>query len=143
MQRLVKYATPKTYQKLKRSMTMPSFRTLEGKDAAYLNFDLNTGRNSDFHTETLSEEAVEELGGTEYRALKWLTIVVPLVSKLSEGRYNIETQERPIIFTLVWLLKYFFGAQILVFTIFAPWLSTSKQYDPVFEAQPRLVNKTW
>ncbi|KAJ3570181.1 hypothetical protein NP233_g4576 [Leucocoprinus birnbaumii] len=116
MQRLAKRAAPKTYQKFKRSMTMPSSRTLEGKDKSYLDFDLKTGRNSDFRTETLSENELEKLGGTEYRALRWLTWVVPL---------------------------YFFGTQILAFTIFAPWLSTTSKYDGVFQAQYRLVNKSW
>lgn len=58
---------------------MPSSRTLEGRNTSYLDFDLKTERNSDFHTETLSEGELEMLGGTEYRALRWLTFVVPLV----------------------------------------------------------------
>ncbi|KAF5353410.1 hypothetical protein D9756_007889 [Leucocoprinus leucothites] len=116
MQRLARRAAPRTYQKLQRSMTMPSSQTLEGRTTSYLDFDLKTGRNSDFYTETLSEDELEKLGGTEYRALNWLTWVVPL---------------------------YFFGIQILAFTIFAPWLSTSKKYDGVFQAQYRPVNKTW
>ncbi|KXN90409.1 Low-affinity potassium transport protein [Leucoagaricus sp. SymC.cos] len=116
IQRLAKRVAPKIYKKLERSMTLPASRTLQSQNTSYLNFNLPTSRNSDFHTETLNDDELEELGGTEYRALRWLTYVVPL---------------------------YFFGIQILAFTIFSPWLSTSKRYDAVFEAQPRLVNKTW
>lgn len=61
-------------------MTLPSPRTVESQNVPYLDFDLSTGRNSDFHTESLSDNQLEFLGGTEYRALRWLSYVVPLVS---------------------------------------------------------------
>lgn len=116
---------------------MPSARTLEGKNIPYLNFDLTTGRNSAFHIESLTDEQLEELGGTEYRALRWLSYVVPLVSvQLSvldcwKGLRQIFTPQ------------YFFGTQMLAFLIFGPWLCVTKQYDGVFAAQFRPVNKGW
>lgn len=32
---------------------------------------------------------------------------------------------------------------MISFILIAPWLSTTHSYDDVFEAQPRLVNKSW
>jgi hypothetical protein len=44
----------------------------------YISFDAVVGRNSQF--KDLTSEQLEELGGVEYRGLKVLTWVVPLVS---------------------------------------------------------------
>ncbi|TFK88517.1 TrkH-domain-containing protein [Polyporus arcularius HHB13444] len=77
---------------------------------------LVVGRNSEFNTEELSDEQLEELGGIEYRALRMLSYIVIL---------------------------YFIGTQLVSFTLIAPWLSTTHTYDDVFASQPRLVNKSW
>ncbi|KAH8101386.1 TrkH-domain-containing protein [Cristinia sonorae] len=74
------------------------------------------GRNSDFNTDELTDEELEELGGLEYRALRFLSYLVAF---------------------------YFVGTQLISFTLIAPWLSTTHEYDDVFSAQPRLVNKSW
>ena len=51
------------------------------KAVPWLKFDgLVVGRNSNFHTETLTHEQLEDLGGTEYRALVLLSYLVPAVS---------------------------------------------------------------
>jgi len=61
-------------------MTIPSTTTLEEKKVPWLNFDgLVVGRNSDFRTETLTADQIEQIGGTEYRALEMLSWMVPLV----------------------------------------------------------------
>lgn len=39
--------------------------------------------------------------------------------------------------------QYFLGTQMISFILIAPWLATTDSYDDVFEAQPRLVNKSW
>ncbi|TCD68599.1 low affinity potassium transporter [Steccherinum ochraceum] len=78
--------------------------------------NLIIGRNSDFNTEELTDEELEELGGLEYRALNLLSYLVAF---------------------------YFVGTQLIALTLIAPWLSTAHQYDEVFTSQPRLVNKTW
>ncbi|KAI0358915.1 TrkH-domain-containing protein [Trametes cingulata] len=78
--------------------------------------DLVIGRNGDIHTEELTDEQLEELGGIEYRALRLLSYIVIL---------------------------YFIGTQLIAFILIAPWLSTTHTYDSVFAAQPRLVNKSW
>jgi hypothetical protein len=69
------------YNKLERKMTITSYRTLDENKTSWLNFSgLVVGRNSDFRTETLSDEQVEDLGGAEYRALRLLSYLVPAVS---------------------------------------------------------------
>ncbi|THH31587.1 hypothetical protein EUX98_g2629 [Antrodiella citrinella] len=78
--------------------------------------NLIIGRNSDFNTEELTDEELEELGGLEYRALRLLSYLVAF---------------------------YFVGTQLFAFILIAPWLSTTHEYDDVFAAQPRLVNKSW
>ncbi|TBU58845.1 TrkH-domain-containing protein [Dichomitus squalens] len=82
--------------------------------------DLVIGRNSEFNTDELSDEQLEELGGIErtcrYRALRMLNWIV---------------------------ISYFIGTQLVSFTLFAPWLSTTHAYDDVFNSQFRLVNKSW
>ncbi|TEB33688.1 TrkH-domain-containing protein [Coprinellus micaceus] len=115
--RLAQRAAPRMYNKLERKMTITSYRTLDENKTSWLNFSgLVVGRNSDFRTETLSDEQVEDLGGAEYRALRLLSYLVP---------------------------AYFITTQLTSFILFGPWMSTTSQYDEIFEAQPRLVNKTW
>ncbi|KAH9891144.1 TrkH-domain-containing protein [Cubamyces lactineus] len=89
------------------------------KDMKWLSDSLKglvIGRNSEFHTEELTDEQLEELGGIEYRALRMLSYIVIL---------------------------YFIGTQMISFILIAPWLSTTHSYDDVFASQPRLVNKSW
>ncbi|TFK62975.1 TrkH-domain-containing protein [Pluteus cervinus] len=112
----LKIAMPETYRKVQRQLTLPQTQTIEAQNTPWLDFDLVSGRNSDFHTEELTDEQVEAIGGAEYRALVWLSWLVPL---------------------------YFVGTQIISYLIFAPWLATISQYDSVFEAQFRLVAKPW
>ncbi|OBZ78732.1 hypothetical protein A0H81_00276 [Grifola frondosa] len=97
----------------------PAERTKRQKSMKRLGENLRglvIGRNSDFNTEYLSDEQLEELGGLEYRALRLLSYLVIL---------------------------YFIGTQMITFILIAPWLSTSSEYDDVFASQPRLVNKSW
>ncbi|PBK92420.1 TrkH-domain-containing protein [Armillaria gallica] len=114
--KLFKRSAPGVYRKLERKMTMPYTSTLEPSRTKWLDFNLDMGRNSNFYTETLTDEQLEKIGGAEYRALRVLSYLVP---------------------------TYFVASQIITFLIFAPWISTSSSYDSVFEAQPRLVKKSW
>ncbi|TFK37547.1 potassium transporter [Crucibulum laeve] len=114
--RLFKRTAPDAYRRLERKLTIPVSITQREISTLWLDFDLFVGRNSDFHTETLSDEQVERIGGTEYRALRFLSYLIPM---------------------------YFVGTQLLSFILFAPWLSSITHYDNVFQAQPRLVEKPW
>ncbi|KAF9007033.1 potassium transporter [Cyathus striatus] len=114
--RIFKRTAPRAYLNFERKMTLPIVSTQEEKKTPWLNFDLLVGRNSDFHTETLSDEQVEKIGGAEYGALRLLSYLIPL---------------------------YFVGTQLISYLLFAPWLSTITTYDAVFEAQPREVKKPW
>jgi hypothetical protein len=60
---------------------MPSVQTIESRNVPWLERidKLVIWRNSDFRTETLSDEQLEELGGAEYKALTMLSYVVPVV----------------------------------------------------------------
>lgn len=72
---------PSLYVKFGRKLTVTRTKTLEEKSVKWLKFDgLVIGRNSDFRTETLSDEKLEQLGGTEYRAIRLLSYLVPAVS---------------------------------------------------------------
>ncbi|KAJ7863239.1 potassium transporter [Mycena leptocephala] len=115
--RLFKRGAPVTYRKLERKMTLPYTATLVAKETPWLSFDgLVVGRNSAFRTETLTADQLEFIGGVEYRALRLLSYFIPL---------------------------YFVGTQLFSFLLFAPWLSATKQYDAVFAAQPKMVQKPW
>ncbi|PFH45965.1 hypothetical protein AMATHDRAFT_8427 [Amanita thiersii Skay4041] len=110
-------AVPSVHKTLQRKMTVSYMQTLKADDTPWLKFDgLVVGRNSDFHTEELSDEELEKIGGQEYRALRFLSYLIPV---------------------------YFVVVQLVAFLIFGPWISVTKTYDEVFQAQPRLVNKTW
>ncbi|KAJ3903257.1 potassium transporter [Lentinula edodes] len=114
----LKTFSPKTYRKLERKLTMPYTRTVEGSNVSWLspNSEIVVGPNSDFHVETLSDDLVEQIGGIEYVALRWLSYMVPL---------------------------YFICTQLISFILFAPWLSATHQYDDVFANQLRIVQKPW
>ncbi|KAF9476894.1 TrkH-domain-containing protein [Pholiota conissans] len=115
--KLFKKAAPTTYRKMERTMTMSTYTTLQSTNVPWLNFSgLIVGRNSDFHTESLTDEQLEDIGGAEYRALRLLSYLVP---------------------------AYFILSQIISILIFLPWLSVVHTYDGVFAAQFRLVSKTW
>ncbi|KAI0666217.1 cation transport protein-domain-containing protein [Trametes maxima] len=115
--RLMQSYYPSLYRRLE-NMTVRE--RVQSNHAKWLKNDhfqaLVIGRNGDFHTEELSDEELEELGGIEYRALRLLSYIVIL---------------------------YFLGTQMITFILIAPWLSTSSSYDDVFAAQPRMVNKSW
>ncbi|KAF8890777.1 cation transport protein-domain-containing protein [Infundibulicybe gibba] len=113
----LKRATPNTYRKFERKATLPYITTLEERSTPWLDFTgLIVGRNSDFHTEGLTDEQVETIGGAEYRALRLLSYLVPI---------------------------YFISTQLIAYILFGPWISTTHQYDNVFENQPRNVKKPW
>ncbi|KAF8153943.1 potassium transporter [Crassisporium funariophilum] len=113
----IKIVAPNTYRRVQRKMTMPTVTTLDETKTPWLNISgLVVGRNSDFHTETLTDEELEDVGGAEYRALRLLSYLVP---------------------------AYFVVTQLIALLLFLPWLSGNKSYDGVFEAQPRLVGKPW
>ncbi|KAJ4480978.1 potassium transporter [Lentinula aciculospora] len=114
----IKTFSPNTYRKLERKLTMPYTRTVEGNNVSWLapNTEIVVGPNSDFHVETLSDDLVEQIGGIEYVALRWLSYMVPL---------------------------YFIGTQLISFILFAPWLSATNEYNGVFANQLRVVQKPW
>nr|GAT45724.1 potassium transporter [Mycena chlorophos] len=115
--RLLKRGAPRTFKTLERQLTLPYTETLDANKVPWLKFDgLVVGRNSAFRTEKLSDEQLEQIGGVEYRALRLLSYLIP---------------------------AYFIGTQIFSFLLFAPWLSSTHEYDDVFEGQPRLVQKPW
>jgi len=102
---------------LKRTITInQGDRLLENEGRPWLNFDLIVGRNSKFKLDELSDEQIEELGGVEYAALQSLTWIIPM---------------------------YFIGTQLLIFIVLVAYLQTRTEFDGVFEAQPRLVPKSW
>ena len=75
------HAYPKIQRKLERTWTLPSVTTLQSENVPWLNFNgLVVGRNSDFRTETLTDEQLEDIGGAEYRALRLLSWLAPTVS---------------------------------------------------------------
>ncbi|KAF8510124.1 potassium transporter [Hysterangium stoloniferum] len=77
---------------------------------------LKIRRNSFFQTDLLSDEELEKIGGVEYRALRLLSYLVAF---------------------------YFVGTQLISFILIAPWLASTTEYDNVFAAQPRPVQKVW
>ncbi|THU76561.1 TrkH-domain-containing protein [Dendrothele bispora CBS 962.96] len=118
MHRAVKRVAPKTYRKIERKMTIPYTRTIEGANTPWLTAEttIAVGRNSDIHFETLTDDVIEQIGGAEYIALRWLSYLVPV---------------------------YFVTTQLIAFLLFAPWISVTHTYDDVFTSQFRLVSKPW
>lgn len=121
--RLISFAVNKVFPKFKRGLTrtitIPATQSLvstrtgrhappHAKAVPYITFNAIVGRNSTFHL--LTNEQLEELGGVEYRALN----------------------------ALLWLVGgYFFGLQLISYTIIGPYISTSR-WSSAFEV-PNLV----
>lgn len=86
------------------------------KVVPYLTFDAVVGKNSAFND--LSDEELEELGGVELRALNLLSWAVP---------------------------AYWFGVQLLGFTIIAPYMARAQFRDGLTteDGQAAAVNSTW
>jgi len=88
---------PRTYRKLERKLTLPYTTTLNALHssleptqnkhiASWLKFDgLTVGRNSFFHTHSLTDEQLEEIGGVEYRALRLLSYLIAFASIDNNG----------------------------------------------------------
>lgn len=87
---LFRHAFPKTYKALTRKLTLPHTTTLmsshftgtreDARRAPWLPFDgLIVRRNSFFHTDRLTDEQLEAVGGVEYRALRFLSYFVIFV----------------------------------------------------------------
>ena len=89
---IVQRMLPETFHKLERTFTISHTTTLVAKNShepkvrtkshkvSWLKFDgLVVGRNSLFHTDRLTDEQLEEIGGVEYRALRLLSYLVPFV----------------------------------------------------------------
>lgn len=82
LSQVIKITAPHAFNKLERSMTIHSMTTLQSTKVPWLNFSgLVVGRNSDFHTESLTDEQLEDIGGAEYRALNLLSWLVPTVRR--------------------------------------------------------------
>ena len=65
--------------------------SLRGKVAHWLPDSLQglvIGRNSRFYTEDLDDEVIEQLGGVEYKALRFLSWLVPIVSLLLRRAFH-------------------------------------------------------
>jgi hypothetical protein len=99
----------------------------------YISFNAIVGRNSTFHL--LTKEQMEELGGVEYRALNallWLVAGVSLIVLGVSGLYHHL------------FLQYFFGLQLISFTVIGPYISTprwSENFQP--PNLVRAVSKGW
>lgn len=78
-QNLLKRFFPKAHRKIERKLTMPRTITLSADQTPWLNFDLNAGPNSDFHTDSLTDDQLEQIGGAEYKALRILSYYIPAV----------------------------------------------------------------
>ncbi|KAF8968787.1 cation transport protein-domain-containing protein [Flammula alnicola] len=117
LKKIIKKIVPRAYNKMERTMTLTTMKTLDSSSVPWLNFSgLVVGRNSNFHTDSLTDDQLEDIGGAEYRALRLLSYLVP---------------------------TYFVLCQLITILFFLPWLSIVKTYNDVFAAQPRLVSKTW
>ncbi|EMD41450.1 hypothetical protein CERSUDRAFT_110026 [Gelatoporia subvermispora B] len=120
VKRIAQRMFPHLYKHVERTFANGPSPTARGHTRKWLSEtllgNLVIGRNSEFNTEDLTDEQLEELGGIEYRALRFLSYLVIL---------------------------YFIGVQLITFTLIAPWLNTTHKYDDVFDSQFRLVNKSW
>ena len=80
IRQVVKATAPSAYRTLERSMTAATMTTLHPSSEPWLNFSgLVVARNSDFRTDSLSDEQLEDIGGAEYKALRLLSYLVPAV----------------------------------------------------------------
>jgi hypothetical protein len=88
--RFAKKAAPKTYRNIQRKLTMPYTTTIEAGNTPWLTVPVTVtvGRNSDIHVESLSDEVIEQIGGAEYKALRWLSYLVPIVSFASQYTFT-------------------------------------------------------
>lgn len=108
---LVHRLFPGAANKLQRSLTVPRSNTIlsgrhhdgEGKNVDYITFSANVGRNSEF--KDLTPEQKDELGGVEYRALRYLFWIV----------------------LCYWLFLPLAGAVII-----APYIAANNRYDTLF-----------
>ncbi|KAI0085711.1 cation transport protein-domain-containing protein [Irpex rosettiformis] len=119
LKKITRYYTPRIYRSIERIFTEHRKDGIRKNSFKWLGDDFQNliiNRNSDFDTEELDDDELERLGGLEYRALDFLSWLVIL---------------------------YFIGVQLISIVLIAPWLSSTRAYDSVFEAQPRKVNKSW
>ncbi|KAK7441783.1 hypothetical protein VKT23_016445 [Stygiomarasmius scandens] len=118
LRKVLRAFAPNIYQKMERTMTIPYTTTIQGRNVPWLTSTttITAGRNSHFYTEHLTDDQIEEIGGVEYTALRWLVWMVPM---------------------------YIVGTQLASFLLFGPWLSVTHQYDSVFTSQFREVKKPW
>ncbi|KAK7057587.1 potassium transport protein [Favolaschia claudopus] len=115
---------PKLQRRLTRTITLPRTTTLMSRQgesvggaraAPYISFDAIVGRNSAFHL--LTTEQQEELGGVEYRALKYLLWIV--------AGYHI-------------------GVQLIAFTVIAPYIAQSRWKSNFLPPmQHKKIPSTW
>jgi hypothetical protein len=78
---IFKRAAPSTYFKLQRKMTIPYTTTLDRTlTRSTGGAGVTVGRNSDLHTEEMTDEELVAIGGIEYRALRLLSYLIPIVS---------------------------------------------------------------
>ncbi|PWN32407.1 uncharacterized protein FA14DRAFT_127218 [Meira miltonrushii] len=127
----IKRALPQVQERFKRSTTIPRTATfisvqsmgesgLDGgitRSAPYLTFDATVSRNSRFHQ--LTEAQRDELGGVEYRAIDMLAKLLPI---------------------------YWFGVNIFMIILVAPWLASSgaqKVHDVIASQGVNAPNTTW
>lgn len=73
------------------------------------------------------------MGGVEYRAIKILRPLIVMVSVTCTGSTNTD-----VVFK-----QYYVGLQALAMAILIPYMTTAKQFFPVFENQWRYVSPSW
>ena len=92
------------------------------------------GRNSRFYTEELEASVIEQLGGVEFRALRMLSYLIPLVS-----HHIVESTTDPA--------QYIVLIQFIPFIIIAIYLAKISEWNGDFQAQQGVqagtVNKSW
>ncbi|KAG5654350.1 hypothetical protein H0H81_004304 [Sphagnurus paluster] len=88
-QKATKYLAPEAYKSMSRSLTMQTSGTIELDDDTVI----RTGRNSYFRTDTMSEDDIEKIGGTEYEE-KSLGIFEPPPGELEEDLEQLAVRER-------------------------------------------------
>lgn len=77
---IFKHAAPSMYRKLQRKMTLPYTTTLDRTlTRSTGSGGITVGRNSDLHTEEMTDEELVEIGGVEYQALRLLSYLIPIV----------------------------------------------------------------
>ncbi|KAJ3775814.1 potassium transporter [Lentinula raphanica] len=91
VQKAFRAISPNAYQKMARKLTIPYSQTIEGDSVPWLTSSdkIIVGRNSDFHVDTLSDELVEQIGGVEYVALRWLSYMVPTFRIINKPWFSL------------------------------------------------------